>query len=39
MAGVPVEMHVAPGAYYGFDHNEAVSIVMRFNLAKLDALL
>lgn len=38
VAGVPVEMHVVPGAYHGFDHNESASIAMRFNLAKIDAL-
>ena len=38
VAGVPVEMHVVPGAYHGFDHNESAAISMRFNLAKMDAL-
>jgi acetyl esterase/lipase len=38
VAGVPVEMHVVPGAYHGFDHNPSAAIAMRFNLAKIDAL-
>ncbi len=37
-AGVPVEFHLVPGAYHGFDHNPAASISQRFNLAKFDAM-
>jgi acetyl esterase/lipase len=37
-AGIPVELHVVPGAYHGFDHTPAASIALRFYLAKLDAM-
>ncbi len=37
-AGVPVEFHLVPGAFHGFDHNPVASISQRFNLAKLEAM-